>query len=226
MQKVILYITALLTLTGCFKDVSYNTTIVLRPTQQIASGGDAIELPGVVAYAFVADTTYFTVTSYEMAMQGVMVEKETGEEISAFASSAPYDDSDNFYENSIALQVDQNEGTIAIVAIDTLNGDYGYTTYSVGVNLSTTYLAVNFAPWKEGKFEYGKWCFVVGEPYTGPDVPEVENPEIEVPEIEDEPEVEEDAETEDEVEEEQTDQENEDETETEADQETETEEVE
>lgn len=196
MQRIILYIVILATLTGCFKELSYDTTIVLRPTQQIESGGSAIALPGVVAYAFLADTTYYEVTSYENAMAGIMSDKETGEQITAIAVSTSYDE----FDNSVALNV--NGEVIAIVAIDTLNGDYGYTTYEVGVNISTTYIAVNFAPWKEGKFTYGNWCFVVDDPFE-PEIPDVELPEPEEvePEIEEEEIEEEELEAETEIEE-------------------------
>ncbi|MFI3289353.1 MAG: hypothetical protein SNH55_03380 [Rikenellaceae bacterium] len=173
MQKIIVYIAILTTLVGCFKDISYNTTIVLKPSQQIESGGSAIDLPGVVAFAFAADTTYFEVTSYDDALAGIMSDKESGEQITAFASSAPYNNDVYGFEYAVSLLIDQNIETIAIVAVDTENGDYGYTTYELSVNLPITYIAVNFAPWKEGKFEYGDWCFVVDEPYTGPEFPEV-----------------------------------------------------
>lgn len=154
---------------GCFKDLSYNTTIILKPKQQLESGGDSYTLPGVAAYAFVADTTDFTVTSYEEALSGIMSNKETGEQITAFAAATASSE-----QNSLELIVDRDVEVISIVVIDTVNGDYGYTTYELGINLTTTYIAVNFAPWKEGKFEYGDWCFYVEEPYVAPSIPEVE----------------------------------------------------
>lgn len=163
-------------LTGCFKELSYDTTIVIRPKQQVENGGNTIELPGVVAYAFAADTTDFEVTSFENAMAGIMLNKETGEEISAIAKSTSCDE----YNNAIALSIDSE--IISIVAIDTLNEDYGYTTYKVGVNVPKTYMSVTFAPWKEGKFKYGNWYFVVDKPYE-PEIPEVEVPEVEEPEV-------------------------------------------
>ncbi len=204
MQRIILYIAILASLTGCFKELSYNTTVVLRPTQQVVSGGSAVELPGVVAYAFLADTTYFEVTSYENALAGIMSDKETGGQIAAIASSTPYDNDISGFENAIALNIDANAEVISLVAIDTLNGDYGYTTYEIGVNIATTYIAVNFAPWKTGQFTYGNWCFVVSEPYE-PEIPEVEVPEVEEetePEVEPEIEDETDPEIDEEVDEE------------------------
>lgn len=190
MQRIIAYIIFLTALTGCFKDVNYNTTIVLRPSQQIESGGDAIELPGVVAYLFLADTTYYEVTSYEMAMSGIMSDKETGELISAYSTSSPYMNDILGFENSISLDANANSEVVAIVAIDTLNEDYGYTTYEVGANLAISYVAVNFVPWKEGTFTYGKWCFVVDTPYEGPDVPQISTLDEEEGEVEEVEEVE------------------------------------
>ncbi len=220
MRQILLYIIALTALAGCFKELSYNTTLVLRPTQQLESGGDAVELEGVVAYAFAADTTYFTVESYEMALSGIMVDKESGEQITAIATSTPYENDIYGFQNSIALKIDQDIEYVAIVVIDTLNEDYGYTTYELNVNLPTTYIAANFAPWKEGGFTYGIWYFVVNDPYDNtPQVPEVELPESDEesePETEVEPETETDPETE-------TEPETEVEPETETDPETETE---
>ncbi len=182
---MIIYIVTLLAAVGCYKDVSYNTTIVLRPSQQLESGGAAIELPGVMAYAFAVDTTEYQVTSYENALAGVMSSKESGEEVKAFASSTPYNNDVYGYHNSISLLIDADMEYIALVAVDTLNKDYGYTNYKVGVNLPITYIALNFAPWKLGSFKYGNWQFVVDDPYTPPLPPEVtlpEAPEVEEPE--------------------------------------------
>ncbi len=179
MQRIILFIAILTTFVGCYKDVSYNTTLVLKPSQQLVNGGGAINLPDVVAYAFAADTTFYEVTSYDMAFSGVMRDKVTGEEIVAYAKSVPYTDGVYGMEPALALSLDRDEAVVAIVAVDTQNGDYGYTTYELGVNLTTTYMAVNFVPWKEGKFKYGNWCLVVEDPYVGPDVPEVEIPDSE-----------------------------------------------
>ncbi len=133
-----------------------------------------MDLPGVVAYAFLADTTYFEVTSYDNALAGIMSDKESGEQIAAFASSQPYNNDVYGYEYAVSLLIDQDVESIAIVAVDTLNEDYGYTTFDLGINIPTTYVAVNFAPWKEGTFVYGNWCFVVDEPYTSPELPEIE----------------------------------------------------
>ncbi len=197
MRQILLYIVALLAIAGCSKEVTYNTTLVLRPTQQLESSGKAIELPGVVAYAFAADTTEFTVTSYEMALSGKMVAKSGGEKIEAIATSAPYENDIYGFMNSVALAINAGEGYIAIVAVDTLNEDYGYTIYELNPNLPTTYMAVNFAPWKEGAFKYGNWWFVVDDPYVhNPETPDVEVPTPEVtpeptpnPEVTPEPEL-------------------------------------
>ena len=61
---------------GCFKDVSYKTNYVLKPLAQ-AQTVDPIEpFEGLKAYAFDADTVFYTVASYEDALNGVIARKD------------------------------------------------------------------------------------------------------------------------------------------------------
>ena len=59
-------------LAGCLKDTSHgSTTYILKPLQQNLSTDPNEPLEGVLTYAFDADTTRYTVASYDDALQGV-----------------------------------------------------------------------------------------------------------------------------------------------------------
>ncbi len=62
----------MLLLNSCFKDVEENTTYLLKPLVQYTSGGMNEPLDGVIGYAFEADTTEWTVLSYEDAVHVII----------------------------------------------------------------------------------------------------------------------------------------------------------
>ena len=70
-KRTILFLTAAALLTGCFKDVSTKTNYVIKPLVQDLSGDPYLALEGVKAYAFNADTTFYTVASYADALEGI-----------------------------------------------------------------------------------------------------------------------------------------------------------
>lgn len=70
-KRTILFLTAAALLTGCFKDVSTTTNYVIKPLVQDLSGDPYLALEGVKAYAFAADTAFYTVASYADALEGV-----------------------------------------------------------------------------------------------------------------------------------------------------------
>ena len=70
----------MLLLSSCFKDVEENTTYLLKPLVQYTSGGMNEPLEGVIGYAFEADTTEWTVLSYEDAVHGIISRKDNPSE--------------------------------------------------------------------------------------------------------------------------------------------------
>ena len=91
-KRTILFLPAAALLTGCFKDVSTKTNYVIKPLVQDLSGDPYLALEGVKAYAFNADTTFYTVASYADALEGIASLKDNpSEQLQPFATAEPYE---------------------------------------------------------------------------------------------------------------------------------------
>ncbi len=72
--------------TGCFKSIGYETFYVLRPWAQEGTVKTPIPREDMLAYAFDADTTEWSVLSYEDAVAGIITSRRTGEKLRPIAS--------------------------------------------------------------------------------------------------------------------------------------------
>lgn len=164
-RRNILILAAAALLTGCFKDVSTKTTYVIKPLVQDLSGDPYLALEGVQAYAFDADTTFYTVASYEDALAGVASLKDNpSQQLPAFAAGEPYEREGT----SGWVQMPLSNATQMVLAIDTEHRIYAYTQQELGENLPNLYVALPFKPWKEGfSYKDGNWSYY-NEFYTPP----------------------------------------------------------
>lgn len=152
--------------TGCFKKVSHETRLVIKPLVQEVSAGSMQAVAGAKAYAFGVDTTLWTVATYADAEAGIITPKTGGE-----PSPAPIGVSEPFVmdstENWVVMTV--NAPTAMLVVVDTAHRLYGYCQYKFAENLPSTYLSVIFRPWRAGNFYVdGAWR-MFNEFYTEPE---------------------------------------------------------
>ncbi len=77
--------------TGCFKSIGYETFYVLRPWAQEGTVKTPIPREDMLAYAFDADTTEWSVLSYEDAVAGIITSRRTGEKLRPIAQGEPYE---------------------------------------------------------------------------------------------------------------------------------------
>lgn len=158
--RFILLFAAAALVTGCFKDVSYDTTYVLKPLVQ-ENSGDAVrplEAGKAQAYAYGADTTYWTVASYEDALGGVISRRDNpSEKLTApLATAEPYEQEGD----ASWLRMQLTKELVMVVAVDTEHRIYGYTQQEVPVNFPKLYVSLPFKPWKEGnEYKDGNWIF-------------------------------------------------------------------
>lgn len=164
-KRNILILAAAALLTGCFKDVSTRTIYVIKPLVQDLSGDPYLALEGVQAYAFDADTAFYTVASYEDALAGVASLKRTpSQQLPAFAAGEPYEREGT----SGWVQMPLSNATQMILAVDTEHRIYAYTQQELAENLPILYVALPFKPWKEGfSYKDGNWSYY-NEFYTPP----------------------------------------------------------
>ncbi len=155
MKRFIIFFVALVTLGSCMKEVSYKTTFILNPYEQVTSDSESVALEGVLLYAFSADTTSWKVASYEDAAFGIITNKESGEQKGASVVGTT---SASSTAEKVAIEMYIDFEQAMIVAVDTKNRCYAYTNYKIGVNLPTTYMSVLFRSWKyTAEYSDGKW---------------------------------------------------------------------
>lgn len=158
MRTIAIYLLTVLMLTGCFKEESYDTTLVLKPTVQRNSGSSFEPYTGIKAYAFDADTTLWAVLSYEDALNTTISLKgaPATKSDTPLATAEPY-----VYEGSSGwLQMSVSTPSLMLLAIDEQTKVYAYTQASLGVNLPQLYISLPFMPWKQGKrYKSGNWMF-------------------------------------------------------------------
>ena len=151
---------------GCFKETSVKTNYVLKPLTQTLSTDPYVALEGVKAYAFDADTTLYTVASYEDALNGVIsLKSDLSSKLSEpTAVSEPYEQ-----EGATGwVHMSLSAPTQMVVAVDTQHRLYAYTQQELEVNLPNLYVVLPFKVWKEGNsYKDGNWSFY-NEYYTPP----------------------------------------------------------
>ena len=151
--------------TGCFKSIGYETFYVLRPWAQEGTVKTPIPREDMLAYAFDADTTEWSVLSYEDAVAGIITSRRTGEKLRPIAQGEPYEIDGN--ENWLAMQL--NGPRFLILAVDQSNRLYGFTEQAIGENLPQMHVSVTFYPKEKGKrFLKGKWI-MCNDFYTEPE---------------------------------------------------------
>lgn len=150
--------------TGCFKKVTMDCRYHVRPYYQSESGGVAVQGEGTIAYAFAADTTQWTVASYDDALNGVLTSKTSGEKRTDAMSRAEQADS------TVVLQLTATPATIVVV--DTVNKLFGWRMTEVVENLPDLYVSITFRPWSAQKrYTEGAWR-MNNEAYVAPVQPE------------------------------------------------------
>lgn len=148
---------SVLLLTSCFKDVDENTLYIIKPMVQTSSGGLNEPLGGVAAYAFVADTTNWTVASYEEALQGIITSKNNpSEKISTPVAEALGCDTEGMTDR---IQLSLPPQSLMLVAIDTANRLYAYTQVEMEQNIGSLYVTLIFKTWKNSTAWKEGWSF-------------------------------------------------------------------
>lgn len=151
---------------GCFKDVSYKTTYILKPLSQFTSGAPLEPLAETKAYAFDADTAQWTVATYEDALAGVISRRDNPSEKRSdpYATAAPYE-----AEGTAGwLQMNLSKSSQLVVVTDPASRRYAFTQQRLEENTGTLYVSVVFRLWKEGlSYKDGNWIFC-DEFYTPP----------------------------------------------------------
>ena len=172
----------MVTMTGCFKKVTTDTTLRIKTLVEKESGGERVAAEGCYGYIYYTEKEDWTVASYEDAVAKTITNPVTGEKLSEpNGESEPYtiEGSVNSY---ISIFQDQAPALVVVVYPEAQMYAYMYRK-AEAENLKDTYLTLIFHAWKTGEYPEGskegyKWTVVAPETPAAPEEPEVpENPE-------------------------------------------------
>ncbi len=160
MKRLLLIIVVALGVTGCFKKVGFDTTIILYPKVQEVSNGEFAVANGVTAYAYYVAGEDWKVASYEDAVAKIITNEKTAATKSEPAAEAvPYAADDEPADAEGCLKIKTNKQHVMLVAIYPAMEMWAYRHYEVGENLPTTTMKFHFRPWKTGEYVDSGWTF-------------------------------------------------------------------
>lgn len=154
-----------LTMTGCFKKVTTDTTLCIKVLSETESGGTRLPAEGCYGYIYYVDSEDWTISSYEDAAAKCITNTVTGEQRSEpNGESEPYllEGSSNNY-----ISIFQDEPHALVVVVYPEKQMYAYIyRRTEAENLPNTYLILIFHSWKttdytEGSKDGYKWNVVV-----------------------------------------------------------------
>jgi hypothetical protein len=168
-RNTVFAVVAMLLLTGCFKKVTYDTTLRIKTLTEAVSGGERLPAEECFGYLYYVNQDW-SVTSYEDAVAKTITNSLTGEKRSEpDVESEPYivDGSANNY-----LSLSQSGRQALVVVVYPKSNMYAYMhRFTEAENLAYTYLTLIFHSWKKGEYTEGskegyKWSVVAPEATT------------------------------------------------------------
>ena len=149
---------AILSLTGCFKKVTTDTTLRIKVLSEKVSGEERIPAEGCFGYLYYVGTDW-TIASYEDAVAKIITNTTTGEKMTEpDVEGEPYamENSSNNY-----ISIPQNKPQALVVVVYPAAQMYAYMyRLSEAENLPNTYFSLIFHEWKTDTYPEGKWTVV------------------------------------------------------------------
>ena len=152
--KIALVALVAIMLSGCFKKVTTNTTLVVKTLIEEESGKDDVAAKEVVAYAYYTGSDDWTVASYEDAVQGILtdslgIERRTTPDV--VASPFERESSTNSF---VSMPLDQSPAMVVVAVPEVRMYAYSFRTLEAE-NLSHTYVTLIFHSWKTKQYTEG-----------------------------------------------------------------------
>lgn len=181
LRNIAIVAVALLSFTGCFKKVTTDTTLRIKPLVEEKSGGERIAAEGCYAYIYYTPKEDWTVASYEDAVSKTITNLETGEKLSEPNAESALHTSESLVSY---LEIFQDKAPALVVVVYPEAKMYAYIYRKAEAeNLTYTYLTLIFHKWKTGTYYEGskegyRWTVVAPETPAEPETPtEPEQPE-------------------------------------------------
>ena len=158
---------AMLSLTGCFKKVTTDTTLRIKTLVEKVSGDGTVAAEGCFAYLYYTEKEDWTVASYEDAAAKTITNTETGDKLSEPDAESEIFTSEEFSNSYLSLFQDRAPALVVVVYPEAKMYAYIYRK-AEAENLSYTYLTLIFHKWKTGTYYEGskdgyRWTVVAPE---------------------------------------------------------------
>ena len=169
----------MLSLTGCFKKVTTDTTLRIKVLAEKSSGGDRVPAEGCYGYIYYTDSQDWIVESFEDATAKTITNPLTGEKLSVPNGESEIYTIEGSLNNYLSIFQDQAPALVVVVYPQSQMYAYMYRK-AEAENLTYTYLTLIFHSWKNGAYNEGskdgyKWTVVAPEAPT-PDEPTPDEP--------------------------------------------------
>lgn len=158
---------------GCLKGYEGDIVYVLKPYVSDGSVNGDMERY-IMAYAVYADTTNWTVASYDDALAMRVTEKVSGSELEGrIVEAEPFVESDG--GGRYAVEMTLRPATVMLVAVDTELKIYGYREQTLPEGLKSIFDSVVFYTSRNARrYKAGQWMmcndfYVAPEPDPEPD---------------------------------------------------------
>ena len=160
MKRVLAIVLVALGLTGCFKKVGFDTTIVLYPKVQEVSNGEFTVAEGVTAYAYYVSGKDWKVLSYEDAVAKVITNtKSEATKNEPAVEAVPYGAEGEEPDMLGRLKIKTAKQRVMLVVLYPAAEMWAYRHYEAGENLPTTTMKFHFRPWKSDEYTDSDWIF-------------------------------------------------------------------
>ena len=143
---------AAITLTGCFKKVTHETTVVVKAQVEQVSGGERTPSEGVVAYAYYTDGEAWTIASYDDAVNKIVTSTDDGTQLTEpDVEGEPFDK----YETGCYTALPLKKHAM-IVVVEPQVKMYAFMFKRLTAeNLPQTFLTLIFNSWKDKEYTEG-----------------------------------------------------------------------
>ena len=158
---VMLAVTVSLLPAGCFKKVSNDTLFIIKPNLQVESGGELTLADGAVACAWFNRTDLWEIKSYSDAVEHLLTNTETGS-VEAAEPDAVSTPAETEGREGL-LELETRSQWVLLLVVYPEAEMYAWRVFETGVNLSPTYLTVQFRTWKTDSYVDSGWTVGVNK---------------------------------------------------------------
>lgn len=154
LRNIAIVMVAMLTMTGCFKKVTTNTTLIVKTLVESKSGERQLPTNEAFGYIYYTDKEEWTIESYADAEAKVITHIATGEKLTIpDVESEPYTQ-EGLTSSYIAMP--QTSSPALVVVVYPAAQMYAYMwRRNEAENLYKTYLTLIFHTWKTDTYQEG-----------------------------------------------------------------------